>query len=67
MAQVGHDDSKVTLEIYAGVRKRRERDDRAELRRRAARARARHDGLRRGRSPRTLTPPGDCSRPNASV
>jgi hypothetical protein len=27
MAQVGHDDSKVTLEIYARVLKRRDRDD----------------------------------------
>lgn len=27
MAHVGHHDSKVTLEIYAGVRKRRDRDD----------------------------------------
>jgi hypothetical protein len=26
MAQVGHDDSKVTLEIYARVLKRRDRD-----------------------------------------
>jgi hypothetical protein len=27
MAQVGHEDSKVTLEIYARVLKRRDRDD----------------------------------------
>ena len=27
MAQVGHDDSKVTLEIYARVLKRRDRDE----------------------------------------
>jgi hypothetical protein len=27
MAQVGHDDSKVTLDIYARVLKRRDRDD----------------------------------------